>query len=197
MLLLTVCLTTNCYSGPGGDMYPQVGEGYTVVKTTDDRDAAQILFGETTIQIVGSWAEKRIDNTYTIENNSAVPFGLDFAQIKVEVQREETAKTTIISITDLSNYNTQAFDDAKNAKKIYQEYYDSDKGKTVVGTTKVSCAPKKKCIFSINAVSSTKMNRNKAVKITLPATSSVTKETVVFFNLHRNSIWDSLTAKIN
>jgi hypothetical protein len=202
MLLLTVCFTINCYSGPGGDLHPQVGEGYTVGEKNGLR-AAQIVFGETTVWVDGGWNEYQISNGYTIENNSAVPFTLDFEQVKVEVQREESAGTTIIKITDLSNYDTKAFDDVKNVKKIY-EYSDSSgnnsnyNGKPgYFGTKKVSCPPKKKCIFSIIASSGANLNRDKSIEITLPAMSSVTKETVVFFNLRRNSVWDSLTARIN
>ncbi len=203
MLLLTVCLTVNCYSGPGGELHPQAGEGYTVIETDDDRRVAQVAFGEVIVQIDGGWAEYQISNGYTIENNSAVPFNLDFEQIKVEVQREESAGTTIVAINDLSNYDTKAFDGAKNVKKIY-EYRNSSSNNSnyngkpgYFGTKKVSCPPKQKCIFSIIVSSGADLNRDKSIKITLPATSSVTKQTEVFFNLRRNIIWDSLTARIN
>ncbi len=199
IILLMFCLTANCYSGPGGDLYPQGGEGYTIVETSDDRKVAQVVHGEIIIQIDGSWSESRFNNSFKIENNSTVPFSLDFAQVKMEIYREEAVKTRIWFITDYSNYDTSAFDDAKNAKKVY-EYRGNDlNGKPLsVGSTKVSCLPKQKCIFSVNVTfSETKLNKDKSVKTSLPALSNEGKETEVLFNLRRNSIWDSLTARIN
>ncbi len=199
MLLLTVCFTINCYSGPGGELHPQAGEGYTVVEKGDGWNAANIVFGETIVRIEGSWSENRVGSTFKIENNAAVSFSLDFAQVKVKLQREDAAVMTITSVYDYSSSALKGENETFDAgKKIYDEYYDYDKRKTVsIGSTIVSCAPKQKCIFSINVLSDAKLNQDKSIKITLPPISSETKETEVVFNCKRDSIWNSLTAQRN
>ena len=186
ILLLTICLTTNCYSGSSGELHPQAGEGYSVVEKGDGWQAAQLVFGGVVVRIYGAWTPSLTNLEYTIENNSSEQFNIDFEQVKIEVQREEHSKTLITEIYDYSNYDT-SIDDTKNAKQLYKYFANNKDGKSEpVGETKVSCAPKQKCIFGVNVVFyETKLNKDKGIKITLPATSNGVKETEVLFNCRR------------
>jgi hypothetical protein len=197
ILLLTVCLTTNCYSGQAGELHPQAGEGYTIVKKADGWEAAQVALDGVSVRIAGAWSESSLSNSFKVENNSDTPFILDFAKIKIEIQGN-TAKTRLISIYDNSNSipkeeKGETFDEGKH---LYKYYGNNNDGKPESsGSMKLNCPPKQKCYYSIVVVfPETKLNKNKTIKITVPAVTSGGKDTEVFFNCRRDGIFDSLTA---
>lgn len=189
VLLLLTCFAVSCYSGPGGNLHPQKSEGYSVVKTIDDREAAQIMFGETIVQIEGSWNQSIINSVFEVMNNSTAPFSIDFKQVKIEIQRE-AVKTSIDSIWDVTS------EDSNKAKQIYKDYYSYEEGKTkYFGEMKISCPPKQKCSFLVNVLS-LKLDKTKSIKVTLPALSGRTQETEIFFNCGADSVFDSLIAQM-
>lgn len=206
MVLSVICLTTSCFyrffsePGSGGEMYPQVGDGYTVVKTFDDWEAVRVDFGKASVRIGGSWTQGGVSTAFKIENDSDEPFAIDFAQVKMEVLPEEVGlRLTKIYDDSSSAYKPDGETYNEDSKLVYDLFGEEYKGETKpVGDTKVSCPPKKKCIFSLQnyrVIDYPKMEKSKSLRITLPPTADKTEATKVIFNFGAKSLLDSLTAK--
>lgn len=177
ILFLIICFSTNCYSESGGELHPQAGKGYSVTTTPDKIEAARIIFGETTVQIHGSWRQGSYGNTFDVENNSPVPFIIDFNQVKTEIY-QEAGMTRIDSILDVTN------NESYKSKTLYKETWDYDAAKPKsTGDIRVICEPKQKCSFLVNVVfPQTKLDKTKNVEVIFPSVSDKTQETRIIFN---------------
>ena len=201
VVLSMICLTTSCFyrffsePGSGGELYPQAGDGYTVVKKADDWEAARVDFGKASVRIGGSWTQGGVGTSFKIENDSDAPFAIDFAQVKMEVLPEEAGlQLIIIDDNSSSAYKPDGEPFNDDSKRIYDLFGKEYKGETKpVGDTKISCPPKKKCLFSLNNIGTgglPKMERTKSLRITLPPTGDRPEATKVVFNFADKSLFD-------
>ncbi len=193
--LLLFCLTMSCSHDSIGEMYPQAGEGYTVVKKTDGWEAARIDFGKASIRVGGSWTPGGVATGFKIENDSDAPLVIDFAQVKMEVLPEEVQlRLTIIDDNSSSAYKPDGETFNEDWKRIYNLFGEAGGGETKpVGDTEVSCPPKKKCLFSLHNNRVTdypKMEKSKSIRITLPPIADRTEETKIIFNCETKSLFN-------